>query len=204
MQQEYDYPRFPCPCCGNYTYPTPAGSDAGFRCPVCRQEHDRTRWTRQPYENELPPVIRDEGRPLGFYGGDRPLFTANTVLPTIHSPRDLYRALLHCWSLETCASRMRHHWSPDNPTLGQCSITSFIAQDLFGGRVYGVPLPNGYFHCYNRVGDDVFDLTSEQFRGEALNYENNPEQFREDHFAMPEKQARYETLKAALLRYLGV
>lgn len=88
-----------------------------------------------------------------------------------------------------------------NPTLGQCSITAFLAQDIFGGKVYGVLRPGGNYHCYNVIGDWRFDLTSEQFGGEALDYENNPEQFREVHFAKEEKRQRYEALKAALKAY---
>ena len=140
----------------------------------------------------------------GFYGWEQALVPAqNGDYPGIRTPRDLYRALPHCWSAETCASRMRHHWSPENPSLGQCSITAFIAQDIFGGKVYGVPLPTGFFHCYNQVGDCVFDLTSEQFGDQVLDYGHNPEQHRADHFALPEKQTRYETLKAALQQYLA-
>ena len=142
-------------------------------------------------------IIRVLESNMGFYGADRTDFDADTPYPQIRNPRDLYRALLRCWSARTCASRMRHRWSEDNPTLGQCSITAFLAQDLFGGKVYGVPLENGFFHCYNVVGDYVFDLTSEQFGDEKLCYAHNPEQFREVHFAMPEKQERYELLKAA-------
>ena len=84
---------------------------------------------------------------------------------------------------------------PENKTLGQCSITAFLAQDIFGGKVYGVPRPGGNFHCYNVVGDCRFDLTSEQFGDEILVYEGNPEQFREVHFAKEEKRLRYEYLK---------
>ncbi len=43
-------------------------------------------------------------------------------------------------------------WTPDNKTLGQCSITAFLAQDIFGGKVYGIPLPEGGVHCYNMIG----------------------------------------------------
>ena len=81
-------------------------------------------------------------------------------------------------------------------TLGQCSITAFLVQDFFGGEVYGVLRPGGNYHCYNVIGDVVFDLTSEQFGDEVLNYENNPEQRREDHFARAEKYERYLYLKA--------
>ena len=116
----------------------------------------------------------------------------------IRTPRDVYRALLNCWSRETCAPRYREEWSKSNPTLGQCSITAFLVQDIFGGRVYGVPLPEGGVHCYNVVGDCVFDTTSEQFGSVALCYENNPEQCRAGHFASEEKHARYRLLRRLL------
>ena len=102
----------------------------------------------------------------------------------IRDPRDLYDILSNLWCRETCAPRMQADWSEENRTLGQCSITAFLVQDIFGGRFYGVPLPDGNYHCYNVVGDCLFDLTSEQFLPEVLNYRNNPEQFREILFAM--------------------
>jgi hypothetical protein len=119
----------------------------------------------------------------------------------IKTPTDLYDALSHIWCADTCAPRMRSEWTPENKTLGQCSITAFLAQDIFGGKVYGVPRPDGNFHCYNVVGDCCFDLTSEQFGNEKLSYENNPEQFREVHFAKEEKRLRYEYLKRMLSEY---
>jgi hypothetical protein len=48
------------------------------------------------------------------------------------------------------------------------------------------------------VGDCCFDLTSEQFGEEVLSNQDNPEQFRETHFAKEEKRLRYENLKKAL------
>lgn len=86
-------------------------------------------------------------------------------------------------------------WSKENQTLGQCSITAFLAQDIFGGKVYGILRPGGNYHCYNVVGDCCFDLTSEQFGDEILDYRENPEQFREVHFQKEEKRQRYEYLK---------
>ena len=50
--------------------------------------------------------------------------------------------------------------------------------------------------CY---GDD---LTSEQFREKTLNYQGNPLQLREVHFAREEKRLRYESLRASLLALL--
>ena len=53
----------------------------------------------------------------------------------------------------------------------------------------------------NVIGDCRFDLTSEQFGDEVLNYDDNPEQFREIHFAKEEKRLRYEYLKTELKKY---
>lgn len=44
----------------------------------------------------------------------------------------------------------------------------------------------------------MFDLTSEQFGGETLCYEDNPRQLREVHFAKEEKSLRYQLLKQRL------
>ena len=123
--------------------------------------------------------------------------------PGIRTPKDLYNALWYVWKADTCAPRMRKDWSENNRTLGQCSVTAFLAQDIFGGKVYGIPLPDGGFHCYNVVGDCVFDLTSEQFEGKELTYTGNPEQLRYEHFRKEEKRQRYEALKAALKAYTG-
>ena len=119
------------------------------------------------------------------------------------TPRDIYDLLSNIWCEYTCAPRMRKDWSEANRTLGQCSITAFLAQDLFGGKVYGVPLEDGNYHCFNVVGDCVFDLTSEQFGNTVLNYENCPEQFREVHFAKEEKRQRYEYLRQRLMNVCG-
>ena len=120
----------------------------------------------------------------------------------IDTPRKLYDALSKVWCEYTAAPRLRAEWSKDNMTLGQCSITAFLVQDIFGGKVYGIPREGGNFHCYNVVDGNVFDLTSEQFGDEVLDYTDNPEQFREVHFAKEEKFLRYEYLKERLKKYV--
>ena len=117
------------------------------------------------------------------------------------TPRDYYDLLSRVWCIETCAPRLRDGWSDADKTLGQCTITAFLLQDLFGGKVYGVPLPDGNYHCFNDVGGCVFDLTSEQF-AERLDYTDRPEQFREVHFKKEEKRLRYELLKRKLAAIL--
>lgn len=139
-----------------------------------------------------------------FYGWEKAAVSPiNSDFKSIASPQELYDALTEIWCEYTCAPRLREKWSKENITLGQCSITAFLAQDIFGGKVYGVPRSGGNYHCYNVVGDVVFDLTSEQFGGEKLDYTDNPEQFREVHFAKTEKRERYEYLKAELIKIYG-
>ena len=130
-----------------------------------------------------------------FYGWE----TADVTDAQGRTPRDLYDLLSGIWCAETCAPRMRDRWSKDNPTVGQCSITAFLVQDLYGGKVMGVPLGDGNYHCFNVVGDCVFDLTSEQFGDRVLDYEHVTEQSREVHFAKEEKRQRYEFLRNKVL-----
>ena len=138
-----------------------------------------------------------------------------------HAPeavRELYRDLKHVWCAETCAPRMRAEWTPENPTRGQCSITAFLVQELFGGVVRGIPFRDGTVHCYNVLDmdnaedpacEEIIDLTSEQFDDDEIDYEQNTEMFpdtnpiqsRKEHFANREKYGRYLLLKERLAAY---
>ena len=133
-----------------------------------------------------------------FMVGKMPTLNQSIQNMRVFKIRQLYDILSDLWQADTCAPRMREQWSSTNKTLGQCSITAFLVQDIFGGKVYGVVRPGGTFHCYNVVEGCVFDLTSEQFGDEKLSYIDNPEQYREVHFAKQEKKLRYETLKHRL------
>ena len=42
----------------------------------------------------------------------------------------MYDIMTEVWCRETCAPRMRDDWTMQNMTLGQCSITSFLIQDI--------------------------------------------------------------------------
>lgn len=119
----------------------------------------------------------------------------------ISTPCDLYDFLTNVWCKETCAPRLQDKWSINNKTLGQCSITAFLVQDIFGGKVYAVKTANG-IHCYNVIDNLYFDLTSEQFENSAkyLDYSELIPQSRDDehHFKKEEKYQRYLYLKNKL------
>ena len=136
-----------------------------------------------------------------FYGNENADIEAiSTEYPGIRTPKDLDDLLCGVWCEYTCAPRLRDGWKDAHIACGQCSITAFLVQDIFGGRVYGILRPGGNYHCFNKIGDCVFDLTSEQFGDEVLDYSDCREQFREIHFAKEEKRQRYELLKSKMLK----
>ena len=140
-----------------------------------------------------------------FYGWENSqnIHALNDDFKGINTPCDLYDALLNVWCEYSCTSRLRSKWSEENITVGQCSITAFLAQDIFGGDVYGILMPAGNFHCFNVVDGKIFDLTSEQFQGEKLDYTPKYKQSREKHFANDEKRKRYEYLSEELMKFLA-
>lgn len=111
----------------------------------------------------------------------------------------MYHRLLSLFDKRTCSPRLREKWNKNNVTLGQCAITSFLVQDIFGGEVYGICLTDGGVHCFNVINDIVFDLTSEQFNKEELDYSNCKIQSRDVHFKKKEKYKRYLLLRKRLL-----
>ena len=138
-----------------------------------------------------------------FYGADtKSVKPINEKYNKIRDQRHLYDLLSNIWCKKTCAKRLQDKWSESNKTLGQCSITAFLVQDIFGGDVYGILLDDGNFHCFNVIGDVKFDLTSEQFE-EKLNYDNVYLQNRETHFSKEEKYNRYLYLKDELIKSLN-
>ncbi len=77
------------------------------------------------------------GREYKFYGWQNAnVSPINSDYELISNPKVLYDVLSEIWCKETCAPRMRDEWTKDNMTLGQCSITAFLVQDIFGGKVY--------------------------------------------------------------------
>ena len=116
---------------------------------------------------------------------------------------DLYDLFDKCWTKDTCAPRLQKDWSESNKTLGQCSITSFIIKEMYGGEVYGIKLEDGAFHCYNKIKDCVFDLTSEQFGDTKLVYDLTNIQSEDMHFKDQNKLDRFNILKSKIYTLLN-
>ena len=140
-----------------------------------------------------------------YYGAEHQIAVKNHLYKGVENIHHLYDALTHSWTRETCTSRLRHKWSDEDYTCGQCAITAFIVQDIFGGDIYEVPLENGGVHCFNIVDGLSVDLASEQFGDKVkdLDYAHATPQDREFRMQEPEKAERYEKLKSNLTAYLS-
>ena len=62
-----------------------------------------------------------------------------------------------CWSIKSSTK-----WEEENPSKGQCSVTALVIHDCFGGTILKTKV-NDIWHFYNKVNDQVMDLTSGQF-----------------------------------------
>ena len=71
--------------------------------------------------------------------------------------KKLYKNFIKCWSIESSTK-----WEESTPAKGQCSVTALVIHDIFGGIILKTKV-DGEWHFYNKVKDQVFDLTSEQF-----------------------------------------
>ncbi len=140
-----------------------------------------------------------------YYGKEHQILVKNRLYEGIENIHDLYDALTHSWSRETCTSRLRHKWNETDYTCGQCAITAFLVQDIFGGDIYEIPLESGGVHCFNLIDGVAVDLASEQFgdRVKDLDYQGATLQDREFRMLEPEKKDRYELLKSNLTTYLS-
>ena len=90
----------------------------------------------------------------------------------MHTIAQIEDAIRASWGRDT-ADR-DDGWTPENPSRGQCDVTSLVVQDIFGGEL----LAAGVFrdgervesHMWNRLpGGAEVDLTRDQFtNGEVL------------------------------------
>ncbi len=85
---------------------------------------------------------------------------------------EIEAAIRASWSLDTAEED--DGWTADNPSRGQCDVTSLVVHDIFGGELLvaqvlrdGRPVE---WHTWNRLpGGLEVDLTRDQFRnGEVI------------------------------------
>jgi len=80
---------------------------------------------------------------------------------------ELEEAIRGAWSEDTADED--DDWTPDNPSRGQCDITTLVVHDLLGGEVLAADVFRDGVrveaHMWNRLPSGLeVDLTREQFR----------------------------------------
>lgn len=76
------------------------------------------------------------------------------LLDTIHRIRG-------AWTAET--SQLPEQWTKDRPSTGQCCVTSFILQTIYGGDLVRGVTSKGIVHYWNVIDGTTIDATRDQF-----------------------------------------
>jgi hypothetical protein len=106
----------------------------------------------------------------------------------MHTLSEIEHAIKASWGPDTADED--DGWTPENPSRGQCDVTSLVVHDIFGGEVLAAEvLRNGQrveWHMWNRLpGGTEVDLTRDQFKdGEVIGEPSarpRPAQFDPEH-----------------------
>jgi hypothetical protein len=98
---------------------------------------------------------------------DRAETASGGYLFAVFTLAQLEQAIRETWSLDTADED--DGWTPDNPSRGQCDITTLVVHDLLGGDVLAADVyldgERIEAHMWNRLSSGIeVDLTREQFR----------------------------------------
>lgn len=107
------------------------------------------------------------------------------------------------WSYETCSPGLKKEWNKENPSLGQCAVTSLIVNDFFGGKIMKCMTLSGS-HYYNLIDGKIVDLTVEQFLGEIPKYEDSSERTRDYLLSNEDTKKRYKNLLYNLKLFIKI
>jgi hypothetical protein len=112
----------------------------------------------------------------------------------------LVAALRTRWTRDTSADQQ--HWSPENPSYGQCAVTSLIVQDILGGSLLRARV-KGTTHYWNRLpSGEELDLTREQF-GAVTDIPTGEERPRDYVLSFPDTARRYHALAESVREALA-
>lgn len=114
----------------------------------------------------------------------------------------LIKQLNKVYSKETCYPKCRKDWTPQNNTLGHCSIASLIVMDYFKGKIYKTKV-DGISHYFNIVDNKIIDLTSSQFQ-KKIDYSIKEEKERNELLKDKDTKERYLLLKKKLEESLKI
>ena len=80
--------RYPCPCCGNLTFPVPASDALAYICPVCFWENDLfTQSDDEPSDENHGMTLNEARKNYARIGACRP-----EMLQYVRKPTDEERA----------------------------------------------------------------------------------------------------------------
>lgn len=102
---------------------------------------------------------------------------------------DLYKILEKSWSEDTCCDSLKKLWNEENPSLGQCAITSLIVNDFCGGKIMRCRCETES-HYYNVINNRIIDLTNKQFN-KIPEYKSSEERTREYLISNEDTKKRY-------------
>jgi len=115
---------------------------------------------------------------------------------------DIEKLLRANYTKETSHSAFKNRWSKENPTCGQCAITSLIVQKYFGGTINRIKLSNGDTHYFNIVNGQIVDLTREQFDIENINISYDEYEIIDGQTLLKNEDTRQRY--NLLLKYMGI
>jgi len=75
------------------------------------------------------------------------------------------KAIEESWGKDTCYPKFLEQWSPNNPALGQCVVTSLVVQDYLGGDLLYCKHMDHFWNKTNQAGE--IDFTKDQFPNDA-------------------------------------
>lgn len=112
----------------------------------------------------------------------------NKLADQKHRLKELFKRI---WSTDTCYPGSKDEWSVENPSLGQCAVTSLLINEIFGGKIL---FNKEYHHYWNLLEDgSEIDLTKDQFGAQAqIKAEGEASR---DYILYSENAKRSETLK---------
>ena len=79
-------------------------------------------------------------------------------IKNIIDEKQILKLLYECWSIDSSSL-----WKKENPSCGQCGVTSLVINEYFGGEILKTRIGNRW-HFYNRIEGKRFDFTKEQFK----------------------------------------
>ena len=141
-----------------------------------------------------------------FYGDECKDMKCKPVaqFPGITTLWELFAVLEQCWSNKTAYPSCQEEWEADDPSYGQCAITSTLVYDMFGGTIHKIKVDGGGTHYFNKLNGKYVDLTREQFDLYDLPvaYEPNEEIPREYCGKNKNTLERYHQLQRNIIEFL--